>query len=110
MKPVLVELLGLSKDAIHMHVGFACFVITIFVWKKNVSSFKVLIPGLIVSLLMEMMDMRDDNNLGRSPNVVASLHDLINTNFIPFVICLLARMKRLRADYQTPGRKPFSVS
>ena len=96
LKPILVELLGLSKDAIHMHVGFACFIAVLFFTKRSVSSFKVLIPGFILSLLMEFMDMRDDYNLGRSLNVVATLHDLINTNFIPLVICFMARMKRLR--------------
>jgi len=96
MKPVLVELLGLSKDAIHMHVGFASFVLVILITKKSASSFRVLIPGFILSLFMEFMDMRDEHYLGRNPNIVATIHDLINTNFIPVIICLMARMKRLR--------------
>lgn len=96
IKPVLVELLGLSRDAIHMHVGFACFIATLLITKRSVTSFKVLVPGIILSVLMELMDIRDDYNLGRGPNIPAMIHDLINTNFVPVVICLMARMKRLR--------------
>lgn len=96
IKPVLVELLGLSRDAIHMHVGFACFIAVVLLTKKSISSFKILIPGFLFSVLMELMDIRDDYNLGRGPDIVAGIHDLINTNFIPLVICLMARMKRLK--------------
>lgn len=96
MKPVIMELFSLSRDAIHMHVGFACLIAVILFTKKEISSFQTILPGFLFSLLMELMDVRDDYSIGRGPDIVAGIHDLINTNFIPLVICILAKMKRLR--------------
>ena len=47
-------------------------------------------PGLVVSLAMEVFDLRDGFGWG------ASLKDLVNTNLIPFLLVQLARWRLIR--------------
>lgn len=95
LKPILVELLGLSKDAIHMHVGFFTLILYLLISRQKINSWKVLIPGLVLSVLMEAMDFRDDYLYVGHFHFVSHLHDLINTNLIPFVIVILAKKNRI---------------
>jgi hypothetical protein len=95
LKPVLLELLGLTKDAIHIHVGFFSLVLVLIVSKLKLSSWKILIPGFCLSLLMEIHDLRDDYVYGEALHFSASLHDLINTNLIPLVLVLMAKSKKI---------------
>ncbi len=96
MKPIILELFQVSRDAIHMHVGFGCLVLVLFFSSKKLNSFQVLIPGFILSIIMEILDLRDDYAVSKTVNIAASIHDLINTNFIPVVLVLMAKMKRVR--------------
>lgn len=93
LKPVLTNFLDLSKDAIHIHIGFVCLVITLLIIKRKLNSWPVLLPGFIVSLIMEIMDLRDDYVYGGNLNFSASLHDLVNTNLIPLILVFLAQRK-----------------
>ncbi len=90
---MITELLFLSRDAVHMHIGFLCLVFMLCFSKKHLTSFSIIIPGLILSILMEMMDFRDDFALGRKLNIAACIHDLVNTNFIPLCLVVLAKVK-----------------
>lgn len=94
MKPIILNFLHVSRDAIHIHVGFICLVLTLLFTKKKLNSFYSILPGFIVSVLMELMDLRDDYVARGVLKFGASLHDLVNTNFIPFILVLLA--KRLK--------------
>lgn len=98
IKPVILELFNLSKDAIHIHIGFACLIIVLLISKKKLSSFYVILPGFILSLLMEVLDLHDDYTYLRELRFGASLHDIINTNFIPVVLVLLAKFRRLKTN------------
>lgn len=95
LKPVILELLGLTRDAVHIHVGFFCLVLVLLFTQKKANSWFVLLPGFLVSLMMEFMDLWDDYHARHVLNFMASLHDLINTNLIPVVIVLLVRRKKL---------------
>ena len=94
MKPIILNFLHVSRDAIHIHIGFGCLVLTLLFTKKKLNSFYSILPGFIVSVIMEILDLKDDY-FGRGVlNFGAGLHDLVNTNFIPFILVLLA--KRLK--------------
>lgn len=94
IKPVIGDFLQLSRDAIHIHIGFACLILTLLLTKKKLSSLTVLLAGFILSLLMEVMDLWDDYHLRGITNWGASLHDIVNTNLIPFVLVILAKFKK----------------
>ncbi|HEX7181247.1 MAG TPA: hypothetical protein VF756_05350 [Thermoanaerobaculia bacterium] len=80
-----LAILPLTKDAIHIYIGFLCLLLALILFRRKLSSFQALIPGLIVSVLMEVFDLRDGYDW------LASAKDLVNTNLIPFVLVLLAR-------------------
>jgi hypothetical protein len=82
-----LAVLPLTKDAIHVYIGFVLLLVALIVFRRRLSSYQALIPGLLVSLLMEYFDLRDGYSLG------ASVHDIINTNLLPFVLVTLARLQ-----------------
>lgn len=82
-----VSVLPLTKDAIHVYVGFLCLLLALIVFRRRLSSFTALIPGVLVSITMEIFDLRDGFG------VLASLKDLVNTNLIPFLLVLLTRWR-----------------
>jgi hypothetical protein len=82
-----LAVLPLTKDAIHIYIGFIGLLIALVVFRRRLSSYQALIPGFLVSLLLEVFDLRDGYTVG------ASVHDIINTNLLPFVIVTLARLQ-----------------
>ena len=87
LKLWLLAALPLTKDAIHVYVGFGCLLISLIVFRRRLTSYWALVPGLLVSLMMEVFDLRDGYNW------TASIKDLINTNLMPFVLVTLARLQ-----------------
>ncbi|HEV2843781.1 MAG TPA: hypothetical protein VG477_02950 [Thermoanaerobaculia bacterium] len=83
----LLAAVPLTKDAIHIYIGFLCLLIALIVFRRPLSSYTALLPGLVVSVAMEVFDLRDGYNLQ------ASIHDLVNTNLMPFVLVTLARFQ-----------------
>jgi hypothetical protein len=91
-----LSLVPLAKDAIHIYIGFACLLLALLVLRRPLRSFWVLVPGLVVSLAMELFDLRDDQAwLGRY-RFSASLKDVLNTNVIPLILVLLARWRLIK--------------
>ncbi|HET9226203.1 MAG TPA: hypothetical protein VFR31_06025 [Thermoanaerobaculia bacterium] len=82
-----VSVLPLTKDAIHVYIGFLCLLLALILFRRRLSSFTALIPGLVVSVAMEILDLRDGFGWA------ASLKDLVNTNLIPFLLVLLTRWR-----------------
>lgn len=80
-----LAILPLTKDAIHIYIGFLCLLLALILFRRKLSSFQALIPGLVVSVAMEVLDLRDGYDW------LASAKDLVNTNLIPFVLVLLSR-------------------
>jgi hypothetical protein len=106
-KVVITTFFYLSRDAIHVHLGFAMMVLTLVITKRKMNDPKILIPGFILSVVMEILDM--SNDLSRSKVYpLEYLHDLVNTNFIPIclvVLCYVGLIKTNR-DSNSPSEKP----
>jgi hypothetical protein len=83
----VLAVIPLTKDAIHVYIGFLCLLVGLVVFRRRLSSWQALIPGLLVSLLLEVFDLRDGYSLS------ASLHDIVNTNLMPVVLVTLARLQ-----------------
>lgn len=82
-----LAVLPLTKDAIHIYIGFLCLLIALIVFRRRLTSYWAVVPGLLVSVLMEILDLRDGYDW------VASAKDLVNTNLIPVVLVTLARLR-----------------
>lgn len=86
-KIIIIKIVHLSKDAIHIHVGFFALMAMLLLSRKKLYQPIILLAPFILSLMMEALDIWGDINIGRRANIPASIHDLINTNLIP--VCLL---------------------
>lgn len=96
LKPIVNELLGLTNDAIHMHIGFFALIATLIIVKKRMNPWLYLVPGFVLSILMEILDIRDDYVYGSRMHFVRNLHDIINTNLIPVVVVWFFYVSSLR--------------
>jgi len=91
-----VEFLGLSKDAIHIHVGLAAFFMAVVFWKRGRIELACLVPVVILALGMEVLDLRDDMATFGHFRWSASLHDFFNTTIWPAIIVCLSKANALR--------------
>ncbi|MCG2592892.1 hypothetical protein LZ009_08875 [Ramlibacter sp. XY19] len=91
IKLAIVAATGLSKDALHIYVGLAVFLVAAAASRRPVASWLPWIAVLAVALLGEAVDMRDDLLSIGHWRWAASLHDVLNTVFWPTVLMVLAR-------------------
>lgn len=96
VKQIIIDLFGLSKDALHMHVGLAVMFVLILVLRKPFGSWLPFLGVVIVAALGEFLDRRDDIASLGYWRWSASLHDFVNTLFWPFILVLLARIGLLK--------------
>lgn len=94
LKPVILNFFNISNDAIHIHIGFGCLALILIFSHRKISSPLVLVPGFFLSCMMEVLDLWDGYRFGEAFKFAESLHDILNTNLIPFVIVLLAKFKK----------------
>ena len=83
----MLAILPLTKDAIHVYIGFLCLLVALILFRRKLSSFTALIPGLLVACALEVFDLRDGFAW------MESVKDIVNTNLMPFVLVLLARWR-----------------
>jgi hypothetical protein len=91
-KLVLVSVLGLSKDALHVHTGLAVFLLAALVFRKPLGSPLPLALVFLAALAGEALDLRDDVTSLGYWRWRSSLGDIANTVFWPVVLWLLARL------------------
>jgi hypothetical protein len=92
VKLQVVDILGLSKDAIHIHIGMSVFIFAVLVFGKGQIIFRCLLPVFIVALGMEAMDLYDDYNSVGHFRWSNSFHDLVNTSLWPLIIVVLVSL------------------
>ena len=91
IKQMLVGITGLSKDALHVHVGLATMFATAMVFRKALRSLWPWLAVFAAALCGEMLDMYDDLVSSGYWQWEMSVHDIANTLFWPTVLMLLAR-------------------
>lgn len=93
LKLRVLSVLPLAKDAFHVYIGFGCYAATAILFRLPLGSGRALIPGFLISLAMELVDLRDNVRDGGRPLWADSLKDIVNTNLIPLAIMTLARLR-----------------
>jgi hypothetical protein len=83
LKLIILDVLSLSKDAIHIHIGLLVFFLAVVLWRRGRFDVLAVLPVLLVAGAMEVLDLRDDLGSLGYMRWSASLHDLINTVFWP---------------------------
>jgi hypothetical protein len=94
-KVEIVSLVGLSKDALHIYAGLLIFISAAAILKKPLRAAIPLVLVLLVAVVGEIFDARDDIAGFGHWRAVASLHDILNTLFWPAVLFVVARYTQL---------------
>jgi hypothetical protein len=100
IKLVIVSTTGLSKDALHIYVGLGTYLFASQVLRKPFRSLLPLLAVVFIACLGELVDMRDDIASLGYWRWRASLHDIVNTSFWPFVLFALARWSSNPANHE----------
>lgn len=90
-KLIIVSATGLSKDALHIYVGIAIFLAARIALRKYANMFLPVAVVVAAACIGELLDMRDDINSLGYWRWGASLHDVLNTAFWPFVLSIFMR-------------------
>lgn len=94
-KLAIVSATGLAQDALHVHTGIAVLFIAALVSRRSIGSVIPLSIVLLLALLGEVVDMRDDLRGIHYWRWRESLHDVWNTMLWPVLLYLLARHTRV---------------
>ena len=94
-KLVVLELVGLGKDALHVYVGLGVMLIVAAVFRLSLRDPRPLGAVLLAALAGELWDVIDTARAGLSPVWSANGKDVWNTMFWPTVLFALARYTRL---------------
>jgi cell shape-determining protein MreD len=105
LKLSIIAASQLSRDALHIYVGLATFVVAALVFRRSIRSWLPLLAVLVVAMVIEAVDLRDDLLTRGRPRWLASTHDLLNTMVWPTVLFLVARTRRW-ARANEPAAKP----
>jgi hypothetical protein len=73
-------------DPFHIYIGFFAFLATAAWTKKGFSHPFCLLPGFLLSLLMEVLDLRDDYVYTGVLKWSDSVHGVVVTNVIPVLL------------------------
>ena len=96
LKLRVLDAVPLAKDAAHIYIGFACLLLAVIVLRVPLRSGKALLPGLVATVAMEALDLRDNRADGIAFQWAASFRDVVNTNLVPVVLVLVARLGWLK--------------
>ncbi len=106
LKTLIVDHVGLAKDALHVYVALIVFLVVCRMFRWPASSWKPWLVVLAVALLGEALDLR--HTLQRGYVVRFDYHwtDLWNTMLVPTVLVLVARYTDVFERRATPDADP----
>jgi hypothetical protein len=97
LKVFMVELSGLSKDALHIHFGLLLFVAAHLVLRRGVGSLAPWFIVLALALVNETVDaLSGTPRLPTQDPLPDHLRDMFNTMLWPTLIMLWGRFMRAR--------------
>jgi hypothetical protein len=101
----LQDLVGLSKDALHIYVGLAVFLLALALLRAPLRDWRPVAAVFAVALTGEVWDLIEWTTRGRPVQWPNHWHDLWNTCFWPLVLFALARWTEVlkREDPQRLG-------
>ena len=86
---------GLPKDALHVYVGLAVFLLAAALLRRPLRDWRPLAAVILAALAGEAWDLWDTWRTGARPAWGRNWHDIWNTCLWPTVLFLLARYTRL---------------
>ena len=96
-KLFLIQLSGLDKDALHIYIGMAIFLTCLTIFRKigfHRYGFALVITTCF-ALLGEVFDIHDNITTLNKIGLNASIHDIINTCLLPYVLYGISKWTRI---------------
>lgn len=90
-KLFLLDYTGLARDALHVHIGLAVFVLTRLLWRWNGGWVVAWLAALIAAIGGEWLDLRGEIARSDIQSDSAHWHDIWNTMLWPTILLLIGR-------------------
>jgi hypothetical protein len=91
----LTELVGLSKEALHVYVGLTVFLAVALIFRLPLRDWRPWAAALLAAMAGELLDLFERLEPGATPRWAGNWHDLWNTMFWPTMLFALARWTKL---------------
>lgn len=91
LKVALLDLFGLGKDALHIYVGLAVFLLTALLFRLPLRDCRPLAAVFLAAVAGELLDLFEELEPNEQPRWGANWHDIWNTMFWPTMLFMLAR-------------------
>lgn len=104
IKTDLATFLGISKDALHIHIGLAIFFGLVLLFRRQPNSLLPWLGVLAFEIVNELFDIFHWHNGGFSFEIGGVLKDIVNTMVWPTVAIVTFRFlaaRRLKREGQT---------
>lgn len=94
LKLQFIDIVGLSKDAVHIHIGLLVFFLSVLLLGKGKITATCLFPVFLVALGLELLDLYDDFSSVGYLRWQNSTHDIVNTLVWPASIVVYSKFKQ----------------
>lgn len=98
LKTDLADLLGITKDALHIHLGLAIFALIIVIFRRSPGSVLPWLGVLAFELANELLDIFHWHEGAFSFEIGDAFKDVANTMFWPTVAMLAFRIVAARQN------------
>lgn len=106
LKTDLSDLIGLSKDALHVHLGLLIFLVAMVVFRRSAASWVPWLVVLALELVNEGLDILHWNQGVLDFSVLGGIKDILNTMLWPTILMLLSRYTRVFVGADKPRAGP----
>lgn len=90
LKQIVVDLVGLSPEALHIVGGFIAFLIF---WAATRSRWRAFTILALLQIFNELLDMIDNVSSGRPPDVPDAMFDTAITLALPLVVAAILKLR-----------------
>lgn len=101
LKTEITDILQLSRDALHIHIGLAFYLAAMVVLRRGPASWLPWFALLGVEIINEGLDAWHDGHAYL--DLSGSAKDIVNTMFWPTILVLVFRWRRQRRESVKPG-------
>lgn len=101
-KTEVIDVTGLAKDALHVHIGLLVFVLVRLCWRWRGGWLIAWLAALAFALGGEWLDLRAEQAGGSIPPDADHWHDIWNTMLWPTLLLLVGRWLQPRRPAPAP--------
>ena len=99
-KMEIIEATGLAKDALHIYVGLSIYLISLLLSRpvfkaQSTRQIIALIMATSAAIVGEVLDVRYNISRDIGLRLGASIHDILNTCFWPYMLFAITRWTKL---------------